>query len=168
MVPLSSFECRVAEGREFATPPPNECEVEQARPPANENTGARTSNTALPVVAMSDTLFNDHTESELSDCSLDNKIVKSAATTFTMHKAINSQVSVSHVVVSSKPPSGMLDPALATPSSAPSATSLGYVAATVTPDEPLPSATSKGKCKTCASVSTANKKTHCGKVTNGF
>ena len=52
----------------------------------------------------------------------------------------------------------MLDPALATPSSALSATSLGYVAATVTPDEPLPSATSKGKHKTHVSASTANKK----------
>ena len=130
--------------------------------------GARTYNTALLVVAMSDTLFNDHTESELSDCSLDDKIAKSAATTFTMHKAINSQVSVSHVVVSSKPPSGMLDPALATPSSAPSATSLGYVAATVTPDEPLLSATSKGKHKTHASASIASNNTCRGKVTNGF
>ena len=65
-VPLSSFEPRVAEGRKFTTPPPNEHEVEQARPPANENMGVRTSNAALPVVAMSDTLFDNHTESELS------------------------------------------------------------------------------------------------------
>ena len=131
-------------------------------------TGARTSNMALPVVAMSDTLFDNHTKSELSDCSLDDKIVKSAATTFTVHKAINSQVSVSHVVVLSEPPSGMLDLALVTPSSALSATSLGYVAATVAPDKPLLSTTSKGKCKTRTSASTANKKTRHGKVTNGF
>ena len=167
-VPLSSFECCIAEGCKFTTPPPNKYEVEQARAPANENTGVRTSNVAPPVAATSDTLFNNHTESEPSDCSLDDKIAKSAATTFTMHKAINSQVSVSHMVISSEPPSGMLDPALAIPSSAPSATSLGYVAATVTPDKPLLSATSKGKHKAHVSASTANKKTHHGKVTNKF
>ena len=146
-VPLARSERRAAEGREFATPPPNEHGLEQASISSNTITHTRILNT----------LSNVRAQSELSDLSLPDDSIEESTP---MAPVMSNEVT-------------MLDLTLATSSSTLSAsvssTNHGTSMSTETPSESLPPATSKPKRKGRTPASTtAAKKTRRGKVANGF